>query len=74
VLVTLLGCGPDSELTEFSAAVLGNLAAGRQPLKSAIRQARYIFPLSSQLASHKIVQPLACMRLLASVPSLLSVL
>ena len=38
-LVSHLGFGPDSELAEFAAAVLGNLAAGGQPLKSAIREA-----------------------------------
>ena len=38
-LISLLGYGSDYELAEFSAAVLGNLAAGGQPLKSAIREA-----------------------------------
>jgi hypothetical protein len=33
------GCRPDTELTEVFATVLGNLAAGGQPLKSAVCQA-----------------------------------
>ncbi len=37
-LVALLRQGPDSEYTEYAAAVLGNLAAGGQPLKDAIRE------------------------------------
>lgn len=37
-LVALLRGGPYSEYTEYAAAVLGNLAAGGQPLKDAIRE------------------------------------
>ena len=40
VLVALLGFGPTSELTEYSVAVLGNLAAGGHALKDAIRDVR----------------------------------
>ena len=40
VLVALLGSGPSSELTEYSVAVLGNLAAGGHALKDAIRDVR----------------------------------
>lgn len=36
-LVRLLSAGPDSEITEYAAAALGNLAAGGHALKDAIR-------------------------------------
>ena len=36
-LVKLLSAGPDSEITEYAAAALGNLAAGGHALKDAIR-------------------------------------
>lgn len=38
LLVNLLSAGPESEVTEFAAAALGNLAAGRQVFKDAIRE------------------------------------
>jgi hypothetical protein len=38
-LVALLGQGPQSEHTEYAAAVLGNMAAGSQAIKTAIREA-----------------------------------
>ena len=37
-LVSLLSAGPDNEVTEYAAAALGNLAAGSQQVKDAIRQ------------------------------------
>ncbi|BDA42755.1 probable vacuolar protein 8 at N-terminal half [Coccomyxa sp. Obi] len=49
-LVALLRQGPDSEYTEYAAAVLGNLAAGGQPLKDAIREAGAIGVLVQLLA------------------------
>lgn len=39
-LVSLLTAGPDSEITEYAAAALGNLAAGGHALKDAIRGVR----------------------------------
>ena len=36
-LISLLSAGPDSEITEYAAAALGNLAAGGHALKDAMR-------------------------------------
>ena len=42
LLVRLLDAGPDSEVTEYAAAALGNLAAGGHELKDAIRGVRSV--------------------------------
>lgn len=47
-LVALLRQGPYSEHTEYAAAVLGNLAAGGQALKDAIREARHFHTLHAR--------------------------
>ena len=38
LLVNLLSAEPESEVTEFASAALGNLAAGGQVFKDALRE------------------------------------
>lgn len=44
-LISLLDSGAESEITEYAAAALGNLAAGSQTIKDALREAGAIQPL-----------------------------
>ena len=51
-LISLLSAGPDSEITEYAAAALGNLAAGGHALKDAMRLVGLIafaLPLTARL-------------------------